>query len=283
MNAINKILVALDLSKIDDIVTQYASYITDTTQAEKVYFVHNIKRYEISKWFEKELESFDLEGMIEKKIEKTIKENYTAKADFEILISDDAYTEGMIHYMANKFEVNLVIVGNKNTFKGTGAISGKLLRLVNCDVLSVPKDARIPAKRILCTTDFSAKSQKGIRRAIQFQEANGGQLACLHVFRVPAQYFPALDVQKAEKRIEAQTEKAFEKLSKQLDNPDMQALTQMVGENSVPEQIQETAEQEFDILFLSEKGQNNFTTLLVGSTTEELFSHYLSIPLWVVK
>ncbi len=283
MNTINKILVALDLSQIDEYVTQYASYIATTTKAEKVYFVHNIKRYEISKWFEKELEALDLEGMIEKKIAKTIAENFNAEVEYEILISDDPYTESMISYMANKYQVNLVMVGNKNTFKGTGAISGKLLRLLKCDVLSVPKEAKIPAENLLCTTDFSVKSQRGIRRAMQFQEQNGGKLACLRVYNIPAQYFPALDVKQAEKRIEGQTDKAFSKLFQKLGATDIQPIAEIAGENSIPEQIQETAEEGYDLLFMSDRGQNNFTSLLVGSTTEEIFSHYLNIPLWVVK
>ncbi len=283
MNTINKILVALDLTQIDEVVTKYASYIVNVTKAEKVYFVHNIKRYEISKWFEKELESLDLESMIERKIEKTIEANFTSNVDFEVLISDDPYTESMISYMADKYQVNLVMVGNKNTFKGTGAISGKLLRLLKCDVLSVPMEAKIPAENMLCTTDFSVKSQRGIRRAMQFQEQNGGKLACLRVYNIPAQYFPALDVKQAEKRIEGQTDKAFSKLFQKLGASDIQSISEIAGENSIPEQIQETAEKEFDLLFMSDRGQNNFTSLLVGSTTEEIFTHYLSIPLWVVK
>jgi hypothetical protein len=57
-------LVALDLSDIDNTLIEYASYIADTLKAKKVYFVHNIKKYEISELFEEQLKDINLDEII---------------------------------------------------------------------------------------------------------------------------------------------------------------------------------------------------------------------------
>jgi hypothetical protein len=46
-------------------------------------------------------------------------------------------SEALINYIVN--EVQLALIGNKNKIKGTGAVSGKLLRLLKCNILSIPK------------------------------------------------------------------------------------------------------------------------------------------------
>ncbi|PAM94734.1 universal stress protein, partial [Flavobacterium sp. IR1] len=58
------ILVALDLSNMDEVLIKYASFIAERLKAEKVYFVHNIKKYEISELFEEQLKDVNLDEVI---------------------------------------------------------------------------------------------------------------------------------------------------------------------------------------------------------------------------
>ncbi len=284
MTSIKNILVALDLSALDEQLIKYASYIAELTNAENVYFVHNIKKFETSEIFQKEIEALNLENIIETKIEKNIQKHYSANVPHEVLISDDTYTESLINYIANKYLVNLVIVGNKNTYKGTGAVSGKLLRMLKCDVLSIPSNSNIPPKKLLCTTDFSGKSHKGIKRALDIKEKVEGDLSCLNVHKIPAQYFLALDLDKLKDKIERHTQKSFTKLFAKLKTEKAIPVSKLAGDYSIPERIRQIAENDkYDLVFISDRGHNNFTSLFVGSITEELFTHYLKLPLWVVK
>jgi hypothetical protein len=57
----------------------------------------------------------------------------------------DPYSEALINYIVNKYEVQLALIGNKNKIKGTGAVSGKLLRLLKC-ILSSQKQNQLLAK-----------------------------------------------------------------------------------------------------------------------------------------
>jgi hypothetical protein len=57
MKPVKNILVGLDLSSIDDQLIAYSSFFSEMIDVEKVYFVHNIKRYEISELLEKEIDN----------------------------------------------------------------------------------------------------------------------------------------------------------------------------------------------------------------------------------
>jgi hypothetical protein len=71
-----------------------------------------------------------------------VAEKFKSSVEWEVLISEDPYSEALINYIVNKYEVQLALIGNKNKIKGTGAVSGKLLRLLKCNILSIPKSAK---------------------------------------------------------------------------------------------------------------------------------------------
>ncbi len=280
---IDQILVALDLSKLDEKLIQYASYIATIFQTEKVYFIHNIKQYRIGDLFEEQLESIDLEDIIEEKLTKTIQDHFDAKVEWEFLISEDVYTESLIKYTANKYQIDLVIVGNKNRYKGSGAITGKLLRILKTDILSIPEEVNFPIKKGIITTDFSNASSKAIKKALFLEEKVSLNLELLHVFKLPQLYFPYLNIEKSIKKVEVHIEKQFRKYTKEYDDR-LKTIKLSAGDVSVPEKIAQYAQKnKFDILFISSKGHNSYTSLMVGSVTEELFTHDLHIPLWVIK
>jgi nucleotide-binding universal stress UspA family protein len=55
-------------------------------------------------------------------------------------------------------------------------------------------------------------------------------------------------------------------------------------ENGVAEKMRSKAQAaKVDLIIVGDKGRNTFSSLLIGSVTEELFNHDLEIPLWIVK
>ena len=160
MKNIKNVLVALDLSEIDTKLIEYASFLAEKLSLEKVYFVHNIKKYEISELFAEQLKDINLDGLITEEIEDKLKNHFSATSETEILISEDHYTESLINYVANKYLIDLLIVGNKDHQTGTGVIPDKLLRLMKCDILAIPKNASEKLENIWIGTDFSKESRK---------------------------------------------------------------------------------------------------------------------------
>ncbi|APG58888.1 hypothetical protein [Christiangramia salexigens] len=85
MNSFNNILVALDLSEMDTTLIRYASFISEKLGADKVYFVHNIKKYEISELFEEQLKDINLDKIISEEIDEKVSENFSSNCKWRCL------------------------------------------------------------------------------------------------------------------------------------------------------------------------------------------------------
>lgn len=284
MKIIKNILVALDLSDMDVELIRYASFLTEKLGAEEVVFVHNIKKYEISELFHEQLQALDLDQVISEELDEKVAENFTAKAETEVLISEDHYTESLINYVVQRYMIDLVIIGNKNKHIGTGIISDKLLRLLKCDILTVPRNTPLELKNIWAGTDFSAAARKVFSRLLLLETKVHSDPVIAHIYNVPVQFSPYLEKEELVPRIEKHISQKFEKFLKKspLDHVDTRIIR---GRNAtVPEKLSEEANKAgANLLMVADKGGNVFSSLLVGSITDELFRTTLPIPLWVVK
>ncbi|PHR94604.1 MAG: universal stress protein [Leeuwenhoekiella sp.] len=285
MESIKNIMVALDLSSMDNHLIEYSSFLADKLNVEQVYFIHNIKKYEISELFDEELKKLNLDQIIGDELNEKVESRYTASAPWEVLISEDSNTESLIHYTANKYQIDLVLLGNKSPKKGTGVVPSKLLRLLKCSILSIPKTAPKQLEKIWVGTDFSAHSRKSFALAEMLKNKLQVQLNAVHVYHVPIQFSPYVTREDAAQKIEKHLQQKAIKFVKKLNsnNPDELHLI-YAKESSVIEKFTlEIEKQKPDLLILSDKGGNNISSLLIGSLTEELFEEHLSRPLLVVK
>ncbi|UBZ09709.1 universal stress protein [Leeuwenhoekiella palythoae] len=285
MDRIKNILVALDLSTLDNHLIEYSAYLAEKLNAEHVYFVHNIKKYEISALFEEELSKLNLDQLIGDELNDKIEERFTGSMSWEVLISEDSNTESLIHYIVNKYQIDLTIVGNKPPKEGTGVVTSKLLRLLKCSILSVPEAAPLKLDNLWVGTDFSNPSKKSFAFAENLRHQPSTQLSAVHIYHVPMQFSPYVSSEDAVKKIEKHLEQKSTKFFKKSTSPapDHSQLL-FAKDKSVGDKFQiELQKQKPDLLILSDKGSNNISSLLIGSLTEELFDEHLSCPLLVVK
>ena len=204
------ILVALDLSDLDEVLIKYASFIADRLNAEKVYFVHNIKKYEISELFEEQLKDINLDKIIGDELNEKVEEHFKAEAEFEVLISEDPYSESLIKYVVDKYAIQLTLVGNKKHENGTGLVSGKLLRLLRCDILAVPRIAKPQIQTIWAGTDFSPDSRKIFSVTRTLQQGNTSTLKLVHVYSVPVQFSPYVSPESMAPKVEKHVKEKLE-------------------------------------------------------------------------
>lgn len=285
MNDIKNIMVALDLTDMDDILIDYASYIAEILDAEKVFFVHNIKKYEISELFEEQLKGFNLDQAIGDELNEKVENRFKAQVEWEVLISEDPYTESLLKYVVNKYAVQLTILGNKNKLKGTGVVSSKLLRLLKCDILSVPENATPKINNIWVGVDFSHSSQKLFKITEKLQKATQASLTAAHVYNVPVQFSPYLPKETVAPKIEKHIQEKSRKFFAKLKYPQKMETQIIPGrEASAAEKLASSAKKDgANLLIVTDKGANTFSSLLIGSVTEELFSGIIETPLWVKK
>lgn len=279
------ILVALDLSDLDEVLIKYASFIAERLKARKVYFVHNIKKYEISELFEDQMKDVNLDEVIGDELNEKVEENFKGDIDWEVLISEDPYSESLIKYVVEKYGIQLVILGNKKHENGTGLVSGKLLRLLRCDILAVPRVAKTNIENIWAGTDFSHDSRKIFAVAEALQEEGSTTLKLVHVYSVPVQFSPYVTPESMAPKVEKHVNEKIEKYIKKLDYPKPIEPLIFLGRESGAAQkiIANIRKSNADILVVADKGGNTFSPFAVGSVTEELFNENYGVPLWVVK
>lgn len=285
MKQIKNMLVALDLSPMDEVLIRYASFIAERMKVEKVYFVHNIKKYEISPLFEEHLKDVNLDEVIDEELNEKVQENFKSGAEWEILISEDPYSESLIKYVVDKYSIQLAIVGNKKHERGTGVVSKKLLRLLKCDILSVPRIAKERLNTIWAGTDFSQDSRKVFEVTRKLQEGHDTLLKVVHVYSVPVQFSPYVSPESMAPKVEKHVKEKFDKFLRKLKYPEAIEPLVFLGRESGAAQkiIANIRKSDVDLLIVSDKGGNTFSPFAVGSVTEELFNENFDIPLWVVK
>jgi nucleotide-binding universal stress UspA family protein len=285
MTEIKNILVALDLSDIDNTLIEYASFIVETLKVKKVYFVHNIKKYEISELFEEQLRDLNLDEIIGDELNEKVEDKFKSTAQWEVLISEDPYSESLINYIVNKYEVQLALIGNKNKSKGTGVVSGKLLRMLNCNILSIPKCAKPVITNIWAGTDFSTASKKVFEIAEILQITTAAKVKAVHVYNLPVQFSPYIPKEHLDMKIENHLKEKYEKFIKKIAYKGDLTTEIIPGRDSgVAEKLRiKATSSKVDLIIVGDKGRNTFSSLLIGSVTEELFNQDLDVPLWIVK
>jgi len=285
MENVKNILVALDLSSIDNHLIEYSSYLAEKLEVDNVYFVHNIKKYEISELFEEELNQVNLDQLIGDELNEKIENRFKANANWEVLISEDSNTESLIDYIVNKYQIQLTLVGNKNAKEGTGVVTAKLLRLLKCSILSIPKTARLSLNNIWVGTDFSGHSRKSFQFVDQLRSKLDLTVNAVHVYQVPIQfspYVPKADAMvKIEKHLQQKSTKYFNKFV--ISKPENTELIYAKDKSISEKFLVEIEKKQPDLVVLSDKGGNNISSLLIGSLTEELFDESLTAPLLIVK
>lgn len=285
MERAKNILVALDLSSMDNHLIEYSSFLAEKLAAENVYFVHNIKKYEISELFEEELQKVNLDQLIGDELNEKVENRFTADANWEVLISEDSNTESLIHYIANKYQIDLTIVGNKAAKDGTGVVTAKLLRLLKCSIMAVPQSATFQLEKIWVGTDFSGHSKKSFLFAELLRNKFSIDLKAIHIYHVPMQFSPYVTredaAEKIEKHLLQKSAKFFRKLGGAV--PENNQLIYAKDRSVSQRFLVEIEKQKPDLVILSDKGGSNISSLLIGSLTEELFEESLGSPLLVVK
>ncbi|MDT0293796.1 universal stress protein [Mesonia ostreae] len=281
------VMLALDLTKMDSTLLSYASYLSEVLNIEHFYFTHNIKRSKLYNLYEDLLEEgITLEEIVEEALEKSIAKNYTGKTDYTLAITSDDYTESILEHLSKKYSIDLLLVGYKSELQGTGALTQKLVRMIDAGILMIPEETKYQLHKILVATDFSNASVKAFQAAKHLTKKSKGKIEAIHVYNIPSFFYPYINTQKAvdktQKNLQEKTRQFRKKNQMTLENVNFHELDR--EENSVAGVIEDFAlNQNFDLLIVSARGANNLTSLFIGSVTNDLIIRAVKTPLLVVK
>lgn len=281
-----RIMVAMDLTEMDAILLKYVSFLCQVWGIEHVYFIHNIKQYKLDSLQDSFIEEdISIEEIIDKELNRSIKENYSSDVPHSVLLTADDYTESIMTHLSKEYRIDIVITGNKNELQGTGALSQKLVRMLDANLLMVPEKTRHQLKKVLIPTDFSSASAKSFKATQTLIASSNGVIEALHVYNISSFFFPYINTEKAIDKTKSQLKekvKQFKKKYKHTQDVEFKYMDRK--DFSVVEAIEKHAEKgNFDIISVSARGGNKIASLFIGSVTNDLLIRNRSMPLLVIN
>lgn len=290
MAPFNRILVSLDLTRMDEFLIRYASFICKQLGAEKVHFVHVIQDSgapdEIASLYP-ELDR-PLSELIEEDLQAKVEENFDSELDVkkEVVVSSGSVSDTIIEWARDE-KIDLALLGKKTGYRGKGILSGKIVRLAHCSVLFVPESARFSLQEIQVPIDLSEFSRMALDKAIEIADKTGGEIECQYVYSMPRQYFPYIQRREdTTAKLADESQKACDRfLGKSIGKrSNVECVTSHDPEGDVAECIYHHANlTQKDIIVVGSKGRTNAASVLLGSTAEKLAGFEKSIPILIVK
>ncbi len=280
------LMVALDLTEMDAILLSYVSFLCEVWNIKQLYLTHNIKQYKIYDLYDEFLEEgITIEDIVDRGIQKSVDKHYTAEVPHNVIITTDDYTESILTHLAKKYHVDIMVTGKKDELQGTGALSQKLVRMLDSHVLLVPEEAKHNMGNVLVPTDFSLASARCFDVADSLVARSSGNIEALHVYNIPSFFFPYINTKKAidktEKHLREKV-KQFRTKHKIADSIPFRYIDR--EDMSVVDAIEAHAEKgAFDIIVISARGGSNITALFVGSITNELLIRNVHMPLLITR
>jgi nucleotide-binding universal stress UspA family protein len=194
-------IVGLSHTKLDDELIEYVNFLSNTSELERIYFVHVINLHIPDKI----LSSFpDLErgAIAERKaeIEATVEANFNteSKLDYTVeVVQSSNILKGLIMTIG-KYDADIIVIGRTANKDKDSVITQRLARRAPCQILIVPEGMikRIAGgtdiKTLLVPIDFSEYSAMALERALAIARRNKRkheiEVVCQYVFALPSGY-----------------------------------------------------------------------------------------------
>ncbi|MEN7547479.1 universal stress protein [Rapidithrix thailandica] len=288
MYALKNLVVALDLSKLDETLLQYTFQLSTIINTGKIILVHVAKPDSLKK-------AVNTHGILVHQKEKLLQvlqekiEPFRSEPSFEeILIQVKAgEPAAKILEVAYEHKADLIITGRKNLSEGKGHTPKKLIRKALCSVLCLPENATANFSKVLIPVDFSSESKLALEGALPFARKTGMQIECLHIYTVPHGYHTCGKTQEEFAKImHKNAERRYKCFIKDLDlkGIDISCRYQLDPGHKGPKIIFNIALVEgADLIMMSSKGRTGMAAAFLESTSEKLFHYNFGVPTLVFK
>lgn len=291
------ILFGLDLTDMDQVLLRYARFLCKTLPGlEKVYFLHNI-RFDYPEEAETLME--ELESPLSELIGEELKERVdfyflgdnggsSPDIDWEIVVTEGSSTAQEIVKTANAQSTELIILGKKLSYEGSGQVAERVLRqtTLKSDLLNVPETAPHQISRIVVPIDFSQASKRAIVVSHRIAKAVDGALTSQHVYTIPMHYFPFIPVQGFRKSMKEEAEKQHRRFWRSLPEGLQEvpcAFTYSEDRTTAQTVYDFAIQKNKDLVVIGSKGRSNLPAILLGSTAIQLLKFDFHIPVLIAR
>jgi len=291
MDNIKRVLVALDLTEMDEVLIRYVARLNTYMQLEQIYFFNVLKSLEIP---EKIIEKYPnlvapMDEATKKEIQFTIDSEIgdQLKTKYEIKVTDGHVAEKILKWSKIK-EVDMIVMGRKSGLNGEGIASGKVVKLAPCSVALIPEALPDMFKKVVVPIDYSKSSNLALEMALNIaSKVPDLKITCLNIYEVPTGYHKSgKSYEEFSEIMKTNAKESFEILINKFNTKGINIEAKYVlDENSnVARRIYQFAMKEkASAIVVGSKGRTQAAAILIGSISEKLIKLNSHIPQIVVK
>lgn len=285
-------MVCLDLSKMDETLIRFTSFIARVMNSDRIYFMHVAQSLDMPKEIRRKYPDLfaPVDEAISQNIAANVKQFFKSPEDCTTEIEvREGNPEDKILKTARQKDVDLLILGKKVGLEGEGILVSKLAKIVHRSVLIVPETLPKTVKQILVPIDFSRHSLVALKQAIQIDETTTSSIhiSCQHVYQLPMGWHKTgkteaefADIMKS--HAENDYRKFLQKLGKhEQDIPC--TFTLVRNENPAEAIYRHAIKEQVSMIIMGSKGRTAAASVLMGSTAEKLAHYDKNIPMLIVK
>ena len=291
MEEIKRVLVAVDLTEMDESLVRYIAHLSNQITLDKVYFINVMKSMEIP---DKIVEKYPnlaapMDEATKKEIQYTIdaEAGNQLKADYEIKITDGDPTDKILKWARIK-EVDLIVVGRKSGLEGQGIVSSKIVNLSPTSVIFVPEVLPEMLQRLLVPIDFSSASKLSVEFAL-FIAKNIAELKItfLNIYHVPSGYhMSGKSYEEFAEIMEHNARESFHEFIASCETSHAKYDVDFIldTKNDVAKMIYQYAlKSKSTAIAVGSKGRTQAASVLLGSISEKLIKLNSQIPTIIAK
>lgn len=282
-------MIGLDLTEMDDILITKTIVFMEFLGIDKCYFVHVSKDLAVSQEIldkHPELMASGDESLEADISEKLKKLNFPSNIEVEIFALEGDHPLDTFLRWARIKNVDLIIMGRKETLQGSGSLAKGIAKKAPCSILML-QEKRPPGlpKKIMVPTDFSDHTEMIYNFSERISRDMNAELVPVHLYQVPHGY--------------SKTGKSFEEFSeimKENANNDFKKFLQKnkhknlecafvlhEGGNEGDILLKEAHKINADMILLGSRGRTKSAAILLGSVAEKLVMVNNVLPMLIFK
>ncbi|HNP20172.1 MAG TPA: universal stress protein [Fulvivirga sp.] len=285
-----RVLVALDLTEMDETLIAYTAYLNTIFDIEKLYFVHVAKSLELP---ERLLEKYPklrapadetIEGIIREKVDKQYKNNKKVEIKIEVR---EGNAEDRIMRLSDIKEVDLIVMGRKHNLKGSGMLPNRIARIGHCSLLTVPEKTDIKINKIMVPVDFSKNSQFAVEQGKIIAEKTKAELVIQNTYAVPSGYHTiGKSYEEFAQIMKEHAQEDAQKFIKDcgISEGKLSILLSLDDDNEPSNKIHaEAIKHKADLIIIASRGRTGLANILLGSVADKILQLKNQVPVLVVK
>ena len=298
MESIKRILVGLDHTEIDKTLIEFASFISLSSHVKSIYFLNVIRNLSVPKDILEEFPDLIDNALAERKqqleeyVDKYIKVN--SDVEIQIVVKSGSGLKTFLSQI-NKFNIDLVVIGRKDSPKMSGILVQRLARRAGTNLLIVPEGGENNLKdlnkdkKVIVPADFSKHSSLALEHAIEIATISKSQveIICQHVYSVPIGYhYSGKSHEEFAEILKQNAEKYYQSFIKNVDAKGIKItpVCTLDEDDDLVENIYKLAlDINADGIIFGAKGISAVSALFLGSIAEKMIKLDTRFPLMVVR